>query len=515
MTLADARHGLEVQRDAGAAALLGPVRLLVTAMGNLILYRTVMTHGGLEVIGLWAMLNAAAAFVSLLDVGFSQVLTREIHVTDGPEASAEKLLDKRAAERVYRFFFWFVALPAAPLAAWLLPGVPYDRPRFSVALALIAWSSVVQMEGKLEAAILAAYQDNTHVQVVNSYAGAISLAVAIIGVYLNAPLEGYALGALFSAAMVRSSFRRRVAHRHLPAPRINPPSSALLRRAAALARRGGYFYSISIGSVLREPLFRVIISYFLGIRALGIYTIALRASVTTRDLVAGGFSVLYPAMASLHRSRNRDAIASMQVVSMVLLTVFGCAALGCLYGFAAPVLRLCLGSLPDGLVNAVRILVVWNLITLANVPFYYLLLASGHEKASSASLWAHTAAIALLWPLLLLQATSLDNVLIYWTATSLATQGIIFYHVEKRLGGFWSVLKTRPVSLALLFATAYLAVIVARVAMVREPSGTLNQFISLAKVILPATLIFMAAVIGVSWNTLSNFWTAKESGYGR
>ena len=104
MSYDSSRHGLHIRRDAGSAAMLGPLRLIVTTIGTLILYRVVLARAGLDIIGIWSMLNVIGTLISLVDVGFSQVLTRKTDVADGPEGATESLLDKCAAELVYRCF---------------------------------------------------------------------------------------------------------------------------------------------------------------------------------------------------------------------------------------------------------------------------------------------------------------------------------------------------------------------------------------------------------------------------
>ena len=219
----------------------------------------------------------------------------------------------------------------------------------------------------------------------------------------------------------------------------------------------------------------MIITALLGAKALGAYTIGFRLSVTTRDLVAGGFNVLFPSMASLHRSENRQDIVSLQAASAVFLLALGSVALGCLYGFV-----------PKGVVVATRILVLWNVITLFNVPFDNLLQATGHERISAAALWFHTLAILLVWPLRGVLRTDLEGLLVYWTITSVATQLILFTFVQIKLNGFWPIVAMRPVWIALGLALLYWAVVLAWVPHAQGPAGSWDQAVDLARILLPA-----------------------------
>ena len=500
------QHGSNVRRDAGVSVLLGPLRLAVSTLGTLLLLRIVLIRAGMEVVGLWSALNIMTSFILLLDVGFSQVLSREIHVDDNSDQSARNMLNKQFVGKTYWMLFWILVLPATLVFAWLMPSIPYNHVCFAVSLVLIAWGAVFQLQWKLDASVLSALQENSRVQTVGMLGMILSLAVAIAGACLDMPIEGFALGSFLASGMVWWLLRRRVTSRGWTSTMPKPQMRETLKTTFRLARAGGYFYSISIGSVLREPCFRLIIASLLGVKALGAYAIGFRASVATRDCVAGGFQVLYPALASLHRAGNRKDIESLQVCSMVFLITIGSVALGCVYGFAEPILLVLLGSLPEGVVSATRILLLWNLITLFNIPFDYLLHATGHERDSATSLWVHTLAILILCPLGIFLQFDLTSLLVYWTVTSLATQLIIFYYVQKKLNGFWPIVKMPPVLIILLLALFYWVIVLGWVAQVHAPAGSLKQAVGLANVLLPASMVFIGLAYAASHRLFEPFW---------
>lgn len=500
------QHSLKVRRDAGATVLLGPLRLLAIMAGTLFLLRVVLARAGLEVVGLWSLLNIMAAFISLLDIGFSQLLARNMHASDAPPATVIHLQDKQAIELFYRLLFWGLALPILLALGWFIPAIPYERMRFLLAVALMAGSAGAQLRCRLEAAVLAAHQRNAHVQIINTLGIFVFLATAIAGACLDAPLEGAALGAFLSAHWIRRRLRRQVATLHPAANTARLRLAESLPRVAVLARTGLHFYALSLGAVLREPCFRLVIGSLLGAKALGAYTISFRLSTATRDLVAGGFTVLYPSLASLHRAGSQHDIAGLQTASLVFLVALGSAALGCLYGFVEPLFNLLLGSIPEGIVMSVRILVLWNLITLFNVPFDLCLQATGHEWASAASLWVHTLAILLLWPASFFLNMDLRFLLFYWTAASLATQLIIFHQAQKKLNGFWPVVLTRPVAGTLLLALAYWGVVLGWTAHIQAPAGSWAQASRLALVLVPASLAFIGLAFANAHKVFKPFW---------
>jgi O-antigen/teichoic acid export membrane protein len=503
-------HGRRIHRDTAATVLLGPIRLLLIMVGTLFLLRVVLERAGLEVVGLWSLLNLAAAFISLIDIGFSSCLTRDFHVLNNSAQTTEHLLNQRAVERFYLLFSSFVILPTLMALMWLPLSIHYDKTRFVIALGIMAVSALSQLRGKLEAALLAAYQDNVRIQIVNTVGMVIFLSIAITGAYLNAPLECAAFGSLLSAEWIRWRLHQRATAHYPKEPIPKMGMKEDLRRVLRMAQAGIHFYSLSLGSILREPCLRLIITTLLGAKALGAYTIGFRLSAATRDIVAGGFSVLYPSMASLHRAGRHENIAALQTASMVILLTLGSLALGLLYAFVEPLFMLLLGSIPEGVVSATRILVLWNLITLFNVPFDYLLQAAGHERISAASLWAHTLAILLLWPLSLFVHLNMAELLGYWTLSSLATQFVIYYSVQKRLKGFWPVVKNRAVVIILSLTLIYWIVVLGWTFLVQAPAGSWGQALKLTEVLIPASLGFLGLAFLASRKFLVPFWRARQ-----
>ena len=503
-----AEHSLRIRRDTAHAVLLGPLRLLLFTGGGVFLLRVVLARYGLDVIGLWALLNMASSLISLADIGFSQQLARDIHVDASSEATAERLRDKHAVVAFYLILLVVLLALVIP-GAWLfMPSIAYAPMRFGLAATLTVWSAVEQLRNKLEASVLAAHQHNTGVQIAHMLGVAVFLAAAIAGALLEAPLEGAALGSLVSARWIGHHFRRRVRALHLPAP--SPPDIAYsARRVLRLARTGAAFYSLHLASAIREPFFRMIIALHLGTASLGVYSIALRLSVTARDLVAGGFWVLYPSLASLHRADNREEMVRLQAASLVFVVVLGSLALGGLYTMAEPLFRLVLGGVPGNLVSATRILVAWNLITLFNIPFDFLLQATGHERISAACVWAHALALLFLLACRHWFALSLGDLLLYWTLTSLLSQFILFYYINRHAGGLRAVLSTRPVPFVLALVLAFWVFVFAHPAWGSVPADSWQQAFRLAAVWLPAALALAGLAFVASRGLLAPYWRPR------
>jgi O-antigen/teichoic acid export membrane protein len=115
------------------------------------------------------------------------------------------------------------------------------------------------------------------------------------------------------------------------------------------------------------------------------------------------------------------------------LYAFGAISLGTFWVLADHLISLWLGEIPQHAVLATRTLIIWNLITLFNVPFFFLLKAASEEKVLSLAIWLHTSLLLLMIPIAIIIDVSLFGMLVYWTVSSLFTQLYIYYQVHHKL----------------------------------------------------------------------------------
>jgi O-antigen/teichoic acid export membrane protein len=193
-----------------------------------------------------------------------------------------------------------------------------------------------------------------------------------------------------------------------------------------------------------------------GLPQVAIFDLAMRVTQTARDAIAAGFGVLYPSFAILVRKHQQDAIVEIIQVSLMILISAGALSLGLVIALADPILSLWLGSYPKDLEPSIVILASWQMLTLFNVPFWYLLMASGNERIAAYSIWAHTISLLLIVPASSLFDIDTIGLLIYWSVTSVLTQLLIFYFVEAWLGLFWEPLKSLRLRLAMILAVVFL-----------------------------------------------------------
>lgn len=423
-----------MRRDYLVTILAGPFKYIIPTLAYLFLYPIMLSRTSIEVVGVWSLLGSVVSFLGVADIGFSQLLTREAGL-DRAHDHKEVYADYITAQRAY------ILILIALVAVFLLTkhlilsliATTYPASALSLSILLILAGSILQLIGKLDAAILSARHDNYIIQVVSALTPLFTYSISIAGALIKRPIEGLALGVVVSGAVTIAVYRWRLrSHNwHAGQKRLLLRDSAV--RFPDITRRGWYLYSSSIGLLARGPIYRFVIASTIGLQGAAVFDIAMRVTQTVRDLVTSGFSVLYPSFAYLHRTGERSGIIELIEISLMALLTIGTLLLGVLIGAAGPILTLWLGKFPGELAPAVTILAIWQMITLINVPFWYLLQATNQERVAAFSIWAHTFSILLVLLFSRLFSLTLVDLLLYWTLTSILTQALIYYHVHSKL----------------------------------------------------------------------------------
>lgn len=428
-----------IEHDTKWSIALGPLRLIVPVAATLVLYRVVFSTSGIEILGLWGLIVSLATYLSLTDIGFSELLTREIKNEIRFSPQSEPYKNYHSAKFVYLVVF-FIVSTITLLSIFAIDKLPYNKIGFAFSIYFICWGVFFQLNSKLAAALLAAHQDFRFSQLISSFTPLLTSAFGIIGALAGYPIEGLAMGFFLNAFTVFNMVTWRIRHNH---PQWYKFSSGSIRhetpffRCRQMISRGVHLYTLSLGAMIREPIFRLIITFTLGLDAVGVYAIATRASSAARQILAGGFNVLYPSFSTLLRLNNRRALLNVLRNAIIYLYAFGAISLGTFWVLTEHVLLLWLNEIPQHSVIATRTLIIWNLITLFNLPFFFLLKAAGEEKTVSIAIWMHTGLLAFMIPLASIIQIKLIDMLVYWTASSLFTQLLIYYRVHRKLHLFF------------------------------------------------------------------------------
>lgn len=500
----------DMRKDNWLSVLIGPLKFIIPALAYAVLYPLMIAETSLEIVGVWSLIGAIVSFIGVSDVGFSQLLTRE-----AGGARREQLRDVYAdyltARRAYVLLLLTAIVIFITASDFLLAPIAsvYPINALIVSVVLMLIGGFIQLAGKLDAALLAARHDNYFVQAVMALTPALTYSAAIIGTLLKRPIEGLAVGTVLAGVATVMVFRFRLfrCHHELVSVPIKLSAHDSLKRFVLLMRRGWHLYSCSIGMMVRGPIYRVVIVSTVGLQAAAIFDIAMRLTQTVREAVATGFSVLLPSFASLSRRGDRAQTIELIQISMLALLSFGALSLCLLMGAVDPILTVWLNDYPRDLVPSTRILAIWHIITLVNVPFWYLLQATKNEGVAALSIWAHTLAIILVVPLSTLFELDIVDLMVYWTATSVLTQVLIYYYVEKKLGLLWASVLSPRIGLLLLVVLAYSG-------SSYWLSSTNTNISELAEYFIPTSILFILLSVMLLWKPIRRFITTSHTSRG-
>jgi O-antigen/teichoic acid export membrane protein len=447
-----------MHRDNWLSVLIGPLKFIVPTLSYLVLYPLMISKTSIEVVGLWSLFATIISFIGVTDIGFSQLLIRDA----GPDRAlhySEVYADYVTAQRCYILILLVLITIFIVTSGYIFAPIAtvYSTVALTASAVLIFVGAIIQLTSKLDAAILSARHDNYIVQLVTAIAPVLTYSAAITGTFFKRPIEGLAFGTLLTGVATLAVYRFRLSHKHNEWNALARPIGLhdTVKRLFPLTRRGWHLYSSSVGMMIRGPIYRLIIISTIGLQAAAVFDIAMRITLTIRSVIAEGFSVLYPSFSVLYRSGERAKIIELIQISLMVLLPLGALFLGLLVVAITPILSLWLGTYPPELILSTRVLAIWQLITLANVPFWHLLQASHNERMAAYSIWAHTVSILFIIPASSVYSIGIVDLMVYWTVTSVLTQGLIYYYVQKRLKLLWEPILTPRILTLLVLVAVY------------------------------------------------------------
>lgn len=448
----------KLQKDTLLTIAIGPIKFIIPTASFLLLYPMIMSRSSVATVGIWSLFASVITFINVADIGFSQLLTREAGL-DRKINSEDIFRDYIAAKRAYYFILCILCIIFIIFKSYFIAliGTSYHSNYLTVSVLMLLSGSVIQLIGKLEAAALSAWHENFIVQVTAAIAPVFMYSLSLIGAWFRLPIEGMSLGALISGIVTVVVLNLRIRN-------IRPDwysgftkisLSDSLKRLPNLLRRGWYLYSSSIGLLIRGPIYRFIIASVLGLQIVAAFDIAMRVTQMAREIVASGFSVLYPTLGYYYRSKDKVKITNLIRISLFILIGGGTFLIGILVVGSELLLKFWLGFVPDGALSSIRLLGLWQIMTLVNVPFWYLLQAAHLERVSSFSIWLHTILIVALIPLCNVFYFSLDMLLLYWILSSILTQILIYYYIHIKLDALINVFYSLELNSVLILSLLY------------------------------------------------------------
>jgi O-antigen/teichoic acid export membrane protein len=293
----------------------------VVAVTGLVLTPLLLRLLGVEDYGQWLVIVQVLAILSLLDLGVTAVLPREIARASGAadgESVAE--LIQRAALLV-RLQTLGVGLVAA--GVWV--GMAAARPDLSGPLAVILTAVVVQFPLRIPAAVLTGLQDLTFVAVVPAAVWAVttvlSVGLVFAGWGLYALAVGWAAGQLLGC--VACTLRLRAEFPEARAAGGWPGCSGLWR----LLRSSLWVSLAQLAQLLTSGTDLLIAGWLLGPAAVVSYSCTTKLVVLLNNQCYSISLTAQPALAQLGASGDAGRLhAVLRAVGLALLAVSGAAA---------------------------------------------------------------------------------------------------------------------------------------------------------------------------------------------
>ena len=412
-------------------AVVGTLEVIVYAGVLFLLYRIIVRALGIEAMGIWSLVMAAASFLRFADTGVGAGVGRFVALSrsEGEDARALEIIDTALLFNAALLTALTVLLVFP--ARLLLPYVFDDANALATARELLplAFGAFIltNLSGVSAASLVALHRlDLKSYLVIGSCFLQIAVAALLIEDY---GLVAVAAGQIAQQAtiLVACYFAaRRVMG--VPAARIVlRPSRAALREILPFGLK---LQGVSLLTSMFDPISRFVMSSFGGLAAVGTFELAQRALMQLRQLIVNPSQQLMPAFAHYKDLESRKSLymKAMAALSVSAILILGGAAL------VAPVLAwLWLGDVPSHFWEFTAVLAVGWIVNVASAPAYHLSVSNGRLKSIAMGGLATT----VLGPLL---AVALgyqfgDRGVALGTALGLALGGAITIAIASRANG--------------------------------------------------------------------------------
>lgn len=501
MDVTDAQKRRNIRKDMLLTSVIGPLSIGIPIVAHILLYPIILSHSGIDTLGLWSLIATISAYFGLTNVGFTSLIIRSVSSTTTEAAFIIIRREHKAATWFYAAAT-FMLLSIWLLAAWIAPfqyiSNVYPFPALIAAVSIQIVGFGIMTAAQLSSAVLSGMHQNYAVQITDIFAQVIRYSLSLAGAFMERPIEGFALGTIFSAIFQFTAYNYRLKNcglfwfKDIPQVSIRESISLCMN----LMKRGLHFYTISLAQIFREPMFRIIIASTLGLGAAGVYEIAFRIPAAIRELATVSAKALFPAFSYYHSIRATEEIRRLVYQTLILLIAF--AHIGLLtYALGAEqIFEIWLSVVPEDLVSTTRIATLFWAITVLNIPFWYLLQTNGQEHVAARSLLYHSIATFFIFPLTSVVNFSLQMMMWYWVISSIITQISIYYAAERSTGTVTLTLKNKKfIKFTILYSITSISIITSFFIISTFNLSSINKLFFLSTATIISFLFFLLKTI--------------------
>ena len=355
------------------------LQFAINALGLLGSYRIISIHLGMAVLGAWAICLSIASLASLFDGGASDALVRQIAqaIAHGDRDAAAKLFSTAILMCVVGsatgalILYFSVSGPLSSFVATRIPGGYVDI--FTASL----WVGALNVPGNACIGVLEGLE-RYDLKLAVSSGGVLLFFVGILVLVPSLGARGMILAFVLQSGFVLAAAIPLIATR-LPLLRNGNWKPDGLR-ALQLMRIGFPLKAFGLTSFALEPLTRMLMGNFGGMRSAGIYEIAARTVTQLRGLLVGVVQVALPRFVSLSVSDPQRSLGT-EAVSVRITAATAILAFGSLTLLLPWVSRLLLNGFDAEFCQYALVLSFgWFLNTLC-APYFYATVAAAHLRS--------------------------------------------------------------------------------------------------------------------------------------
>lgn len=339
------------------------------------LYRFLVRTIGLDSLGIWSLVLATTSVVALANQGFSTSIVKFVAKYASRESSNEVSALVQTAELSLGVALGLILMGLYPAAKWALALVlPHSSVAAAYAILPYAVASLwINVTGSVLQAGLAGHELITECNYVDLGGSALYLVLS----FALVPRDGLlGLGyAQLSQAAVCFMALWILLRRRVPLLPMLPRTwdRSLFREMAGY---GAHFQLITVSQSIREPVTKALLTKFGGLGMTGLYDLASRLVVTTREILIQANQVLIPTVAGLQES-DPAVIPAIYEKSYRLIFYLAVPAFTCIV-IASPLVSLVwLGRYESVFIEIVAMLAAAWLVNALSNPAYVVDLATG------------------------------------------------------------------------------------------------------------------------------------------
>jgi O-antigen/teichoic acid export membrane protein len=368
--------------------VISGLQIALTGLGLLGAYRIISLKLGVATLGAWAICLSIASLTSLFDGGASDALVRQIaqSVARGDHDSAGRLFSTAILMCIVgssigaAVLFFSVGFFVSRLVA------PHSQSSFSNFFGYALVVGALNVSGNACIGVLEGLE-RYDLKLGLSFAG---IVIFFIATAVLVPVFG-------SSGMI-ASFAIQAAFTIVVGIPLATSKIAVFRNnnwrpsahcAAELVRIGFPLKAFGLASFAIEPLTRMLVGSFGGMRAAGTYEVAARAVGQLRGLIVGIAQVSLPRFVSLTVS-NRNQAVEAEALSIRVTGAIALSAFGSLIVLLPWLSQLLIGNLDREMSRYAFVLSFGWFINTLCAPYFYATVAAAHFR----TIWASTILMA-------------------------------------------------------------------------------------------------------------------------